>query len=405
MQICFFEDETCKNFNPLTLTRPTDNLRTGILTISEKWRLTLRNEKWTRCIRPELRKLFTPGTLDDHKTCLWINSRYLPSKQLLDKIGELKEKTAVQAVNEIVLAKVSGEMTMKWLSKGTPDFSSFSTIGSVSAPCVTHLWDLFLVNSDEIAADLERLNNTPSAGGTVSNEAILQSEENIFVREGAEIQPGAILIADAGPIYIGKNAKISAGAIVEGPAAVCEKSVIKPGAKIHGNTTVGPVCKVGGEVSDCVFHSYSNKAHDGYLGSSLVGQWCNLGAGTNNSNLKNNYSNVRIRDWNTGKTIETGQQFLGVIMGDHSKTAIGTRLNTGTVCGVNCNIFSSDFPPKYIPSFSWVGSDEVQPYMLEKAFETMQTMMARRDVELTEDYKQLMRTIHDKRQTADGSQK
>ncbi len=397
MQLCFFEDETCANFNPLTLTRPTDNLRTGILTIGEKWLAVFHNKYFTRCIRPELKEIFQRHPLDENKPCLWINSRYLPSQILLDKIDDLKAGMYIKANIDVVAAKADAKTSAQWLREGKPDFSSLTTADSVLTPCITHLWDLFLMNESEIAADLKRLNQPRSNDNEVSGKVILQNEENIFIGQGAHIRPGAILTADEGPVFIGKDAKISAGAIIEGPAAICERAVINPGAKIHANTTVGPVSKVGGEVADSVFHSYSNKGHDGFLGSSLIGQWCNLGAGTNNSNLKNNYSKVRITDWDTGKTTETGQQFLGTVMGDHSKTAINMRLNTGTVCGVSCNIFSVDFPPKFMPSFSWVSSKEIQPYKLEKAFETMQAMMARRDVELTDEYKTLMKMIFEER--------
>jgi UDP-N-acetylglucosamine diphosphorylase/glucosamine-1-phosphate N-acetyltransferase len=184
-----------------------------------------------------------------------------------------------------------------------------------------------------------------------------------------------------------------AGALIRGPVAICEGATVNMGAKIYENTTIGPVCKVGGEINNCIFHSYSNKGHDGFAGNSVFGQWCNLGADTNTSNLKNNYSTIRITDWNTESEIETEQQFFGTVMGDHSTTAINTQLNTGTICGVNCNIFSADFPPKFIPSFSWVGSNVIKPYKFEKACVTMQAMMSRRDVEFTEEYKALMQHI------------
>ncbi|HET6527577.1 MAG TPA: hypothetical protein VFG39_02385, partial [Balneolaceae bacterium] len=177
----------------------------------------------------------------------------------------------------------------------------------------------------------------------------------------------------------------------------CKGTTINMGAKIYGKTTIGPVCKVGGEINNSIFHSYSNKGHDGFMGNSLIGQWCNFGAGTNTSNLKNNYSNIRITNWENQEEIETGQQFFGTVMGDHSKTAINTQLNTGTMCGVSCNIFSADFPSKFIPSFSWVGSNVIQTYRLDKALETMKAVMARRNVELTDEYRQLMKYIFDHR--------
>jgi UDP-N-acetylglucosamine diphosphorylase/glucosamine-1-phosphate N-acetyltransferase len=202
-----------------------------------------------------------------------------------------------------------------------------------------------------------------------------------------------MIFAEKGPVYIGEGAQIMANSVVRGPAAICEKSVIKMGAKIYEDTTIGPVCKVGGEVANVIFHSYSNKAHDGYAGNSVFGQWCNLGADTNTSNLKNNYSTVKVIDWRTKKEIDTGQQFIGTIMGDHSKTGINAMLNTGTLCGVCCNLFSDDYPPKFVPSFSWVSGNDIVPYHFEKAVEAMERMMQRRDVPLTPSYHRMMKAI------------
>ncbi len=188
-----------------------------------------------------------------------------------------------------------------------------------------------------------------------------------------------------------ENAKVEAGSILRGPVVVGEGTTVKMASRIYGGSTIGPVCKVGGEVSNCIFHSYSNKAHDGFTGNSLFGQWVNLGADTNTSNLKNNYSTVRMANWVTRKEEETGVQFLGTVMADHSKTAINTMLNTGTMCGVSSNIFMGGFPPKFIPSFSWVGSSEFGVYKFDKAIEAMKAMMKRRNVELTEAYQKMMR--------------
>jgi UDP-N-acetylglucosamine diphosphorylase/glucosamine-1-phosphate N-acetyltransferase len=184
-----------------------------------------------------------------------------------------------------------------------------------------------------------------------------------------------------------------AQSVVRGPSAICEDSVVKMGAKIYEDTTIGPVCKVGGEVSNVIFHSYSNKGHDGYAGNSVFGQWCNLGADTNTSNLKNNYGTVKVFDWKSKKEFDTGQQFIGTIMGDHSKTGINSMLNTGTMCGVCCNLFSDKYPPKFVPSFSWVSGQDIVPYHFEKAIEAMEKMMQRRNVQLTRPYYQMMAAL------------
>lgn len=393
MQCCFFEDDKSPCFKPLTLTRPVDDLRTGILTLGEKWRLSLEDATWSRCIREELRNIFYNDKIDTNVPCYWINSRSLPGEELINAIKELETGTFLSADETVVAAKVDGQNALEWQNDGKPEFGKLKSAGSVEARLVNYLWDLLRMNEDEIAADLQRLNYPASSNINISTHAILENEDNIFIGNGAKVEAGAIIMAQNGPVYIGVNAKISAGAIIEGPAAICEKSIIKSGAKIHANTTIGPVCKAAGDISNSIIHSYSNKAHDGYLGNSIIGQWCNLGADTNISNLKNNYGNIRIIDWNSQKIQETGQQFLGLFMADHSKTAIGTRINSGTVCGVSANIFFNDFPPKYIPSFSWLSLNEIKTYDFAKAIETMKNVMARRDVKLTDDYEKLMNLI------------
>ncbi len=393
MQLCFFEDHIYSNFHPLTLSRPVDDLRLGIHTIAEKWFCALDSEAWWRLCRPELQAVFSHINPDENAPGCWINSRYLPSAKLVDEIKNLNEDTCIKSGNTVVAARVDMATAQKWIQNGQPDFSSLLVLEGGSFSCITRLWDLFLMNADEIIADLERSEKPAPGQGTISPHAILENKEQIYIGKGVTIEPGAILIAEDGPIYLGKGASVKAGAIIRGSAAVCEDATVKMGAKIYPGTTIGPVCKVGGEVNNSIFHSYSNKGHDGFLGNSLIGQWCNIGANTNTSNLKNNYSTIRITDWESREEIETGQQFLGTVMGDHTKTAINTQLNTGTVCGVSCNIFSSNFPPKFIPSFSWVGSNVIQSYKIDKALEAMEAMMVRRDVELTDDYEALMRFI------------
>lgn len=394
MQVCFFEDDAYQRFHPLTLTRPVDDLRTGILTISEKWEKALEPDQAARLVRPSLTGVFNSGSTDPNRSCYWINSRYVPDSGLIREIQRLDSGSCLMENDTVVAAHVDGRASAEWLESGRVDFNTLFVIQSSGFTCLRHVWDLFTLNGEQIAADLELLGLSAGIDGDgVSDHAFFENPEEIYLGEGAVIEAGCVLNADGGPIHIGKGATVMAGSVLRGPVAVCENAVIKAGAKIYPDTTIGPVCKVGGEVNNCIFHSYSNKGHDGFVGNSLFGQWCNLGADTNTSNLKNNYSDVRITDWESQEEVETGQQFLGTVMGDHSKTAINTQLNTGTVCGVSCNIFASDFPPKFIPSFSWVGSNVMQPYHLNRAFDTMEAMMARRDVELSEPYKTMMRGI------------
>jgi len=260
-----------------------------------------------------------------------------------------------------------------------------------------NLWDLLILNSYEIEKDIP-LTGLKAVSETESKlEANITDPQNTFVADNVEIESGVQILSKDGPVVIMEGAHIESGSILRGPVVIGKGATVKMMARIYGGTTIGPVCKVGGEVSNCIFHSYSNKAHDGFVGNSIFGQWVNLGADTNTSNLKNNYSTVRITDWNTKKEVETEAQFLGTIMGDHSKTAINTMLNTGTICGVSSNIFMSGFPPKYIPSFSWVGSEEYGVYEFDKAVEAMKAMMKRRDIELTEAYKKMMNHHYKKR--------
>ena len=393
MHLCFFEDDFTTNFHPLTLTRPVDDLRLGICTIAQKWELALGADTWSRATRPVLQPVFNNGTLPKSESCLWINSRYLPTKNLLDEIRNLNEGTCMQYSDTVIAARVDAAQSRQWIEEGKPNFNSLLVLEASAFPCITHVWDLFNLNGEEIRADIQRMDARNSDEVSISSHAVLQNKSEIYASKGATIEAGAILIADDGPIYIGPEATVMAGSLIKGPVAICKNATINMGAKIYPGTTIGPVCKVGGEVKNVIFHSYSNKGHDGFVGNSVIGQWCNIGADTNTSNLKNNYSTVRITDWASCEEIETGQQFLGTIMGDQTKTAINTQLNSGTVCGVSCNIFAGDFPPMFMPSFSWVGSNVIQPYKLDKAYEAMEAMMARRDVKLTHAYKNLMESI------------
>ncbi len=393
MQICFFEDSLFSHFHPLTLTRPADDLRVGVLTIAEKWETALSADKTARVLREELKQVFGQGSLEPAKPCIWINSRYLPTPGAVQQIRRLDTGSCLKAGSTVIAANVEGAQSVEWLASNQPDFNSLFVLETEDFTSIEYLWDLFQMNGLQIKRDLEWLDLDTFYGEGISGHAVLENETEIYVEEGAVVEAGCILDARKGPVYIGEDATVMAGSILRGPVAICKGATVKAGAKIYEDTTIGPVCKVGGEVNNCIFHSYSNKAHDGFTGNSVFGQWCNLGADTNTSNLKNNYSTVRITDWVNQEETETNQQFFGTVMGDHSKTAINTQLNTGTVCGVSCNIFSGDFPPKFIPSFSWVGSNVIQTYHLDKALETMEAMMARRNIELTEGYKKMMKSI------------
>jgi UDP-N-acetylglucosamine diphosphorylase/glucosamine-1-phosphate N-acetyltransferase len=243
-------------------------------------------------------------------------------------------------------------------------------------------WDLFQLNDEVLVADYFLLTGGRTSAYISKTNTVIGDRSLIFIEEGASVE-GAMLNTTAGPIYVGHEAEIMEGALIRGPFALCDHAGVKMGAKIYGATTIGPYCKVGGEVSNCIFQAYSNKGHDGFLGNSLVGEWCNFGADSNTSNLKNNYSLIRSWSFEKGAEIETGLQFMGVTMGDHSKCAINTMFNTATVIGVSCNIFGGGFPKKFIPSFTWGGVEESTVFELDKAKQAAQAMMNRRGIELT----------------------
>jgi UDP-N-acetylglucosamine diphosphorylase/glucosamine-1-phosphate N-acetyltransferase len=253
-------------------------------------------------------------------------------------------------------------------------------------------WDLFVKNAEALNLDFEMLSAGRQSTPISNTVTVIGSRERVFLEEGA-IAEACILNTTAGPVYLGKNSEVMEGAAIRGPFSLGEGSTVKMNAKIYGATTIGPHCKMGGEISNSVVFGYSNKAHDGFLGNSVIGEWCNLGADTNNSNLKNNYANVNLYSYSNSKPVDTGLQFCGLIMGDHSKSGINTMFNTGTVAGVGCNIFGGGFPPVMIPNFSWGGSEGFSIYNLEKFFETAGKVYERRGLKFTDQEKSLLRSV------------
>lgn len=393
--ITFFEDNSLENFHPLTLTRPIYDLRVGILTLGEKWCRALKtNQKPSGIHRKILKPLFREPDLHENQSDIcWINPRVFPETNITERVKSLKPGSALVQDDLLIAAHIPINLHHQWAENGIQLSDLRRTKFGEPLHLLDDIWQIFQFNGPEIAHDIQRLHTIKPADPGEYPNAVITGQFPVYIEKDAIIEPGAVLYPENGPIYIGRNARIMANAVVRGPSAVCDDSVVKMGAKIYEDTTIGPVCKVGGEVSNVVFHSYSNKAHDGYAGNSVFGQWCNLGADTNTSNLKNNYSTVRFRNWKTGEEVDTGQQFIGTIMGDHSKTGINAMLNTGTLCGVCCNLFSDGYPPKFIPSFSWVSGKDVVPYHFEKAVEAMERMMERRNVKLTSSYKKLMHSI------------
>ncbi len=403
MTICFFEDEGDRLFAPLTLTRPVDDLRIGILTIREKWERYLNIGKSARVGRVPLSYLYKSDLADAKDDVLWINARWLPDDDAVEALNGLKNNEFLRRNGTVVAARAGPDESREHYQNGIRNFSGIERtddphyVETGSGLMLDYLWDLFLNNETEIRKDVALLRKSEEKPAPDFFGAVLSHPENIFAENGARVDPGVVIDASAGPVYLGPDCHIMSGAIIQGPVAICGKSVVRMGTRVYAGTTIGPVCKVSGEIQNVILYGHSNKAHDGYLGNSLIGEWCNLGANTTTSNLKNNYKPIKIPEWSTGHIHKSSLQFFGTVMGDHGKTAINTTLSAGTLCGVFCNIFTYGFPPKLVPSFSWVSPHSTQPYQFEKAMETAEIMMGRRDIPLKRDYLLMMKHIFDHR--------
>lgn len=396
-QICFFTDEKAKRFHPLTLTRPLDDLRIGIFTIRQKWMRTLGLHSFARLQPSYLNGVFDHGSIDEKSHILWVNARFLPSEKLVTSLKSLQVGELLTFKGEPIAALVSADLSRSFIDQNNFTGEGLSQRSIDDLIHLEHLWDLLSLNAYELKKDIPLTGLKPLSETDHRFAEQVHDPANTYVGSNVDIEQGVHIFGKEGPVVIMDGARIEAGAILRGPVVVGKGATVKMSARIYGGSTIGPVCKVGGEISNCIFHSYSNKAHDGFTGNSIFGQWVNLGADTNTSNLKNNYSSVRLTNWSTKKEMDSGQQFLGTIMADHSKTAINTMLNTGTVCGVSSNIFMSGFPPKYIPSFSWVGSEEYGTYNFDKAIEAMRAMMKRREILLSDGYKKMMKILFENR--------
>lgn len=369
MNYILFDGPVRNALLPFTFTRPVADIRVGILTIREKWEKYLGNT--TTTITEEY--LSEKYPMVEMASNVLINASFLPNKELVALIEELNENEAV----------FYGEDIIAFYSTDTQEEIDFSTFKHIEYEGnllrIENTWDIFSKNGEAIQADFDFI-TAGRESQPISDTNRLINGDNIFLEEGASVE-FSILNATDGPIYLGKNAQVWEGAMIRGAFALCESATVKMGGKMYGATTVGPYSKVCGEVSNSVIFGYSSKGHEGYLGNAVLGEWCNIGADSNNSNLKNNYAKVRLWNYDTEKFDQTGLQFCGLMMGDHSKTAINTMFNTGTVIGVNCNIYVPGFPRNFIPSFSWGGASGFSSYLPKKAFEVAKVMMARRGVE------------------------
>lgn len=388
MNYILFDDKAWDNLLPLTFTRPVSEIRAGILKIREKWEQHL-NVKLSYLTKEYLQKKFPLVVQDEN---ILINGSLLPDTDILASIQKLKGNEVLVKNDRVLAAKLTRSKAAKF---DCQDIDSLTKVEyAQETNDIIWPWDIFKNNEVNIKSDFEYLTNGRKTKKISSTNRII-GEENIFIEDGAKVE-FSILNASTGPIYIGKDAEIMENCVVRGPLALCNNSTLKMAAKIYGPTTIGPHSKVGGEVNNTVILGYSNKAHDGFLGNSVIGEWCNLGADTNNSNLKNNYAEVRLWNYESQRFLKTGLQFCGLIMGDHSKCAINTMFNTGTVVGVNANIFGEGFPRNFVPSFSWGGAHGFTVYGINKAFEVADKVMQRRGVVLDETEKNILKEIFER---------
>lgn len=371
MNYILFDGPARNALLPFTFTRPVADILVGIMTIRQKWEAYLRSTT-TTVTEEYLSEKFPMVELEEN---VMINASFLPNNVLAEMVSNLGPNQAIFKGDDVIAFYADDQQEV--------DFDTYEIL-EYSEDCITieHTWDIFSKNDLAIREDFEFLTEDRKSQPIPKSVNVI-APENIFIEEGAKLE-FVTLNASTGPIYIGKDSEIMEGAIIRGPFALCENAQVKMGAKVYGATTVGPYSRIGGEVKNAVLFAYSNKGHDGFLGDSVLGEWCNIGADSNNSNLKNNYEEVKLWSYETESFAKTGLQFCGLMMGDHSKCGINTMFNTGTVVGVSANIFGSGFPRNFVPSFSWGGAAGFTTYVTKKAFETARLVMNRRNVDFDE---------------------
>jgi UDP-N-acetylglucosamine diphosphorylase/glucosamine-1-phosphate N-acetyltransferase len=364
-------------FAPLSLTRPIGNLRMGIFTNDERWRAYLAafNVGSTVELGYSTEK-YLQGKFPKVENAIEVNAALIPNEEVVAAVLQLEEDSTLLVGNT-------------WIAKSGAGTKKITFMGAEPIG-LEHRWDLFQKNEAVLVQDFQLITANRISEKLSKTNTLIGNLSLLFIEPGAKVE-ASILNTSTGPIYIGKDAEIMEGSVVRGPLAMCEHSALKLGTKVYGASTLGPHCKVGGEINNVVMQAYSNKGHEGFLGNSVIGEWCNLGADTNTSNLKNNYGPVSTYSYETKKEEKTNVQFMGLTMGDHSKCGINTMFNTATVVGVSCNIYGGDFPAKYIPSFSWGGSAGLVPFKFDKAVEYANNMMNRRGLALSNEEVEILR--------------
>ncbi|MFV0147262.1 GlmU family protein [Empedobacter falsenii] len=377
MNIILFDGEEWENLLPLTFTKPVASLRMGVLSFAERWEKIL-NSSISYKTQHYLEEKFSTHLQSEN---IFINPSFFPTKELIQAIKNIELNTSIVFENQLVAVRTT-EAVPKITTK---------IIELVQIIHIKNSWDLFTYNFQAIEFDYDLLTEGRKSQPISQTNQVLHAER-IFLEEGAKVE-FSILNASEGPIYIGKDAEIMEGSMIRGGLALCEHAKINMGAKIYSGCTIGPFCKVGGELNNAILMAYSNKGHDGFLGNAVIGEWCNLGADTNNSNLKNNYAEVKLWSYKEARFVKTGLQFCGLIMGDYAKSAINTQFNTGTVVGVCANVFQSGFPPNMIKHYSWGGQSDAPIFSFERACEAAEKMMERRKVEFTSTDEKILKHI------------
>ena len=383
MNYILFDSDVRSSLLPFTYTRPVADIRIGILTIREKWEKFL-GFTTTSITEEYLEDKYPMVELDKN---ILINASFLPTKNLVKQVSNLTNNQAI----------FKGEQVIAFFTSDTQervDFDSYEQVEFKEEVLqIKNTWDIFSLNDKAIQADFDLLTEGRTSQPIPVGVHVIQ-EQNIFIEQGATVSYSS-LNASKGPIYIGKDSEIMEGSLVRGPFALGENSILKMGTKVYGATTVGPFSKIGGEVNNSVLFGYASKGHEGFLGNSVLGEWCNIGADSNTSNLKNNYAEVKLWNYQEERFTNTGLQFCGLMMGDHSKCGINTMFNTGTVIGVSANIFGSGFPRNFVPSFSWGGATGFTTYQLKKVFEVAKVVMKRRGLELSEADEKILHHVFD----------
>ncbi len=385
MNYILFDDKTWEQLLPLTFTRPVAEIRLGILTIKSKWEKYLQSS-CSYFTKDYLQKKYPIEMEDDN---LFINSSLLPTAEIISEIETLEMGQVLKCDDLVFALRLNKDQAEKFDPSNCNYNQTIQTISEWQK--INHPWDIFEMNGEGIDLDFKIITKGRKSQPLSKTNNII-GDHDIFLERGAVVEYATINVKN-GPVYIGKGAEVMENSCIRGPFALCTQSVVKMGAKIYGPTTIGPYSKVGGELNNVVIFGYSNKAHDGFLGNSVIGEWCNLGADTNNSNLKNNYAEVKLWNYQTERFAKTGLQFCGLIMGDHSKCGINTMFNTGTVVGVAANIFGDGFPRNFIPSFSWGGAHGFAECRIDTAFEIAQRVMERRGIDFNRDEQNILENI------------